>query len=107
MMHRWRSTMSPPVKGQMQPKRPAQRAAACQGGKLGMPRSLRGIVCLSFACAATLGLAACGGDDKKGSAAPSSGGGTSSSAGSTGGTITTAYTSFPDFLDPALSYTQE
>jgi peptide/nickel transport system substrate-binding protein len=71
-----------------------------------MPRSLRGMICLSFACAATLGLAACGGDDKKGDGAPSSGGG-SSSTGSTGGTITTAYTSFPDFLDPALSYTQE
>ncbi|HWC27957.1 MAG TPA: ABC transporter substrate-binding protein, partial [Solirubrobacteraceae bacterium] len=28
-------------------------------------------------------------------------------AGSTGGTIKTAYTSFPDYLDPALSYTQE
>ncbi len=72
-----------------------------------MPRSLRGMLCLSFACAATLGLAACGGDDKKGDGAPSSGGGTTSSTGSTGGTISTAYTSFPDFLDPALAYTQE
>ena len=72
-----------------------------------MPRSLRGMICLSFACAATLGLTACGGGDKKGGAAPSSGGGTTSSTGGTGGTITTAYTSFPDFLDPALAYTQE
>jgi peptide/nickel transport system substrate-binding protein len=65
------------------------------------------MICLSFACAATLGLTACGGGDKKGGAAPSSGGGTTSSTGGTGGTITTAYTSFPDFLDPALAYTQE
>jgi peptide/nickel transport system substrate-binding protein len=71
-----------------------------------MPRSLRGMLCLSFACVATLGLAACGGDDNDG-------GGTTTGAeapaagGRTGGTITTAYTSFPDFLDPALSYTQE
>jgi peptide/nickel transport system substrate-binding protein len=71
-----------------------------------MPRSLRGMLCLSFACAASLGLAACGGDDKKSAGAPSAGA-TSTSAGSTGGEITTAYTSFPDFLDPALAYTQE
>jgi len=72
-----------------------------------MQRSLRGILCLTFACAATLGLAACGGDDgggtsTGGAAATDDGGG-----GKTGGTISTAYTSFPDFLDPALSYTQE
>ena len=32
---------------------------------------------------------------------------TDDGGGKTGGTISTAYTSFPDFLDPALSYTQE
>ena len=32
---------------------------------------------------------------------------TRAAGGKTGGTISTAYTSFPDFLDPALSYTQE
>jgi peptide/nickel transport system substrate-binding protein len=71
-----------------------------------MSRTLRGLACLSLACLAPLGLVACGSDDKKSgdastTAAP---GGTT---GNTGGTIKTAYTSFPDFLDPALSYTQE
>jgi peptide/nickel transport system substrate-binding protein len=65
-------------------------------------------LCLSFACAAMFGLAACGGDDEDsggtstGGSAASDGGG-----GKTGGSIKTAYTSFPDYLDPALSYTQE
>lgn len=66
------------------------------------------MLCLSFACAAMFGLAACGGDDddsggtSTGGSAASDGGG-----GKTGGSIKTAYTSFPDYLDPALSYTQE
>lgn len=66
------------------------------------------MLCLSFACAAMFGLAACGGDDEDsggtstGGSAASDGGG-----GKTGGSIKTAYTSFPDYLDPALSYTQE
>ena len=70
-----------------------------------MQRSLRGVLCLSFACAATLGLAACGSDDDR----TDSGGSAANDAtgGKTGGSIRTAYTSFPDFLDPALSYTQE
>ena len=67
-----------------------------------MQRSLRGVLCLSFACAATLGLAACGSDDDKADS-----GGSAANGGKTGGSIRTAYTSFPDFLDPALSYTQE
>jgi len=71
-----------------------------------MSRTFRGLACLSLACLAPLGLAACGGDDKKSAATPS-GGTSSSSTGSTGGRITSATTSFPDFLDPALSYTQE
>ena len=72
-----------------------------------MPRSLRGALCLTFACAATLGLAACGGDDDDSGGSTSSGGNGAATDGKTGGTISTAYTSFPDFLDPALSYTQE
>jgi peptide/nickel transport system substrate-binding protein len=66
------------------------------------------MLCLSFACAAMFGLAACGGDDddsggtSTGGSAASDGGG-----GKTGGSIKTAYTSFPDYLDPALSNTQE
>jgi peptide/nickel transport system substrate-binding protein len=64
------------------------------------------MLCLSFACAATLGLTACGSDDDK----ADSGGSAASDAttgGKTGGSIRTANTDFPDFLDPALSYTQE
>lgn len=73
-----------------------------------MPRSLRGMLCLTFACAATLGLAACGGDDDGGGGGGSTGGtAANDGGGKTGGSITTAYTSFPDYLDPALSYTQE
>ncbi|HWI09651.1 MAG TPA: ABC transporter substrate-binding protein [Solirubrobacteraceae bacterium] len=54
------------------------------------------------------GLTACGGDDDEGSAGTTAGGaGATDAAGRTGGTIKTAYTSFPDYLDPALSYTQE
>lgn len=52
-------------------------------------------MCVTFACAAIFGLASCGGGDEP------------TPTGKTGGTIKTAYTSFPDFLDPALSYTQE
>jgi peptide/nickel transport system substrate-binding protein len=73
-----------------------------------MSRTLRGVLCLSFACAATFGLGACGGDDGgSGGASTDSGTAASPAGGKTGGKITAAYTSFPDFLDPALSYTQE
>ncbi len=72
-----------------------------------MPRSLRGVLCVSFACAAMLGLAACGGDDDDSAATTTGGTAATDGGGKTGGTITTAYTSFPDYLDPALSYTQE
>ncbi|MDP8967033.1 MAG: ABC transporter substrate-binding protein [Actinomycetota bacterium] len=65
------------------------------------------MLCLSFAYVAMFGLAACGGDDD--TAGTTTGGGTpaSDAGGKSGGTIKTAYTSFPDYLDPALSYTQE
>lgn len=46
---------------------------------------------LVIAAVTTLGLASCG----------------SSSSGKEGGTLTGTYSSFPDFLDPALSYSQE
>ena len=72
-----------------------------------MPRSLRGVLCLSFACAAMLGLAACGSDDGGGAGTTTGGAAATDGGGRTGGTITIAYTSFPDYLDPALSYTQE
>ena len=72
-----------------------------------MPRSLRGVLCLSFACAAMFGLAACGGDDDDSAGTTTGAPAASDGGGKTGGTIRTAYTSFPDYLDPALSYTQE
>jgi peptide/nickel transport system substrate-binding protein len=56
-----------------------------------------------------MGLAACGSDDDDSSSGGASTGGsaTSDAGGKAGGTIKSAYTSFPDYLDPALSYTQE
>jgi peptide/nickel transport system substrate-binding protein len=53
----------------------------------------------ALAAAALLALAGCGSDDNGDS------GGDSDAA--TGGTATAYYTSFPDYLDPALSYTVE
>jgi peptide/nickel transport system substrate-binding protein len=69
-----------------------------------MSRTLRGLACLALVCLAPLGLAACGGDDN--SDTPSAGANDSASTGGrSGGTVKTAYTSFPDYLDPALAYT--
>jgi peptide/nickel transport system substrate-binding protein len=48
---------------------------------------------LAFAAVATVGLAACGGG--------------SDSSGKEGGTLNGTYASFPDYLDPALTYTAE
>lgn len=53
----------------------------------------------ALAAAALLGLAGCGSDDN------GDAGGDSNAT--TGGTATAYYTSFPDYLDPALSYTVE
>jgi peptide/nickel transport system substrate-binding protein len=55
---------------------------------------------LGFAAVAALGLVSCGGGG--GSSSSSSGGG-----GKEGGTLNATYASFPDYLDPQLSYTQE
>jgi peptide/nickel transport system substrate-binding protein len=49
---------------------------------------------LGLAAVAVIGLAACGSSD-------------SSSSGKEGGTLNGTYAGFPDYLDPALSYTQE
>lgn len=51
------------------------------------------IAVLGLAAVATIGLASCGGG--------------SSSSGKEGGTLNATYASFPDYLDPALSYTAE
>jgi peptide/nickel transport system substrate-binding protein len=57
---------------------------------------------------AALALAACGGGSDDNGDSGDSGGGTAESTpggGKTGGEATFAYASFPDYLDPALSYT--
>jgi peptide/nickel transport system substrate-binding protein len=64
-------------------------------------KKLRAVVAvLGFAAVAALALVSCGG----GSGSSSSG---SSGGGKEGGTLNATYASFPDYLDPQLSYTQE
>jgi peptide/nickel transport system substrate-binding protein len=58
---------------------------------------------LALALTMAFGVAACGGDDDEGSGASSEG----TQAAKTGGTAKSALTSYPDYMDPALSYTQE
>jgi peptide/nickel transport system substrate-binding protein len=55
------------------------------------------------------GLAACGGgsSSSSGSSEANSGGGGSTEGGNEGGTLKGAYASFPDYMDPAISYTAE
>jgi peptide/nickel transport system substrate-binding protein len=57
------------------------------------------IAILALSATAAIGLAACGG----GSGTTSGGGG----GGQKGGTLNGTYASFPDYMDPALSYTAE
>jgi peptide/nickel transport system substrate-binding protein len=56
-------------------------------------------------------LAACGGGSSSSSSSPSSststGGSSSEGEGNEGGTLKGAYTSFPDYMDPQISYTAE
>lgn len=62
--------------------------------------TLRKTAVLFFtATVATFGVAACGSDDE--------GGGSGGSGGSGGGEINITMTSFPDYIDPQLSYTVE
>ncbi|HWC48986.1 MAG TPA: ABC transporter substrate-binding protein [Solirubrobacterales bacterium] len=64
-------------------------------------KKLRAVIAvLGLAAVAALGLVSCGGGG--GSSSGSSGGG-----GKEGGTLNATYASFPDYLDPQLSYTQE
>jgi len=60
------------------------------------------IAVLALAAVAALGLVSCGGGSDSSS---SSGGG--SGEGKQGGTLNVTYASFPDYMDPQLSYTQE
>src|SRR5215210_663562 len=64
-------------------------------GKLGRRALVLLITALSM-----LVVGACGGDDDGGG-----GGGGSEGGGTKGGTLNVAHTSYPDFLDPGLSYT--
>jgi peptide/nickel transport system substrate-binding protein len=59
---------------------------------------------LALALTMALGVAACGGDDESGGSGASSEG---TKAARTGGEAKSALTSYPDYMDPALSYTQE
>lgn len=64
---------------------------------------LRKLIIFVAACAlAALGLSACGGGGSS-----SSDSSTTGSGGQEGGTLLGAYSSFPDYLDPALSHTLE
>ena len=60
------------------------------------------IAVLAFAAVAAVGLVSCGGGSDSSS---SSAGG--SGEGKQGGTLNVTYASFPDYMDPQLSYTQE
>jgi peptide/nickel transport system substrate-binding protein len=77
-----------------------------------MRSTLRYLLVLALALTMAFAVAACGDDDDggggggDGGAAQESTGG-DPAGGKTGGEATTNLTSFPDFLDPALSYTQE
>jgi peptide/nickel transport system substrate-binding protein len=57
---------------------------------------------LVLAAVAALGLVSCGGGDDS-----SSSGGSASGGGKQGGILNVTYASFPDYMDPQLSYTQE
>jgi peptide/nickel transport system substrate-binding protein len=72
----------------------------------------------ALAAVLAVGLAACGGGSSSSSSSPSTSEGGSSegggseaegegSEGSEGGTLKGAYTSFPDYMDPQISYTAE
>ncbi|MGN6202420.1 MAG: ABC transporter substrate-binding protein [Solirubrobacterales bacterium] len=60
------------------------------------------IAVLAFAAVTALALASCGGGGDS-----SSSGGSSGGEGKKGGTLNITYASFPDYMDPQLSYTQE
>jgi peptide/nickel transport system substrate-binding protein len=60
------------------------------------------IAVLALAAVAAVGLVSCGGG---GDSSGSSGGG--GAEGKQGGTLNVTYASFPDYMDPQLSYTQE
>jgi peptide/nickel transport system substrate-binding protein len=74
-----------------------------------MRSTLRSLLALALALMLAFGIVACGDDENEGGGGSGSGGtqeeGTP--AAKTGGEASVNLTSFPDFLDPALAYTQE
>ncbi len=73
-----------------------------------MRSTLRRLMALALALTLVFAIAACGDDDNGGGGADSGGGQREGTpAAKTGGEATANVTSFPDFLDPALSYTVE
>jgi peptide/nickel transport system substrate-binding protein len=65
---------------------------------------LKRVLLLALALTMSVGVAACGSDDDEGGGG-GEGGGEATSEIREGGELTFNYPSFPDFLDPALSYT--
>ena len=59
-----------------------------------------------FAIAASIGLVACGSGGGSSSSSSSSASG-ETGGGESGGTLNVTYASFPDYMDPGLSYTAE
>ena len=71
-----------------------------------MRSTLRSLMALALALVVALAVAACGGDDNdSGDSGKSGEEGTP--AAKTGGEAQVAHTSYPDYMDPALSYTQD
>jgi peptide/nickel transport system substrate-binding protein len=72
-----------------------------------MRSTLRTLTVLALALITALAVAACGGNDNSSSSGGGSDNGGGTAAGKTGGEANTDLTSYPDYMDPALSYTQE
>lgn len=70
-----------------------------------MSKFRRAFLALLLVAVSAFVVAACGGDDGEDSGSSTSS--TESTSGKTGGTLSAYYTSSPDYMDPALSYTQE
>jgi peptide/nickel transport system substrate-binding protein len=62
---------------------------------------------IALAAVLSFGLVACGGSSGGGGSASGGNKSTSGGGGVEGGTLNATYASFPDYLDPQLSYTQE
>lgn len=67
----------------------------------------RAFLALLLVAVSAFAVAACGGDDEDSGASTSAGTETSAGGGQQGGELQAYYTSSPDYMDPALSYTQE